>query len=107
MEPRSIERGNFTWLPTKTPNQPASMEPRSIERGNIRCDAIATDHERASMEPRSIERGNLTQGRQRLCRRTVLQWSHARLSVETPRSRSGSEAHAWLQWSHARLSVET
>ena len=38
---------------------------------------------------------------------TLLQWSHAQSSVETPFLMAGGIPRTWLQWSHAQSSVET
>ncbi len=117
MEPRSIERGNIItvadrayitirlqWsharLSVETSNgaakrgngQRASMEPRSIERGNLSRLRRFARSGIASMEPRSIERGNICEGTKLNPLLILLQWSHARLSVETMRVRLQPQA---------------
>ncbi len=59
------------------------------------------------MEPRSIERGNAGNRQVKGNIMWTLQWSHARLSVETIYKFIGHYFLRSLQWSHARLSVET
>ena len=127
MEPRSFKRGNRRHSDRHT-DKMASMEPRSFKRGNTRFRQVSATSiacfngatliqawkpasvdangsaAAASMEPRSFKRGNAL--RTSLWRRrSMLQWSHAHSSVETPCR--APLAAAQLQWSHAHSSVET
>ena len=84
MGPRSIDRGNGTFVRQLADVDRASMGPRSIDRGNgfarYDDDAFA----RASMGPRSIDRGNWVPSVV-LSKGWELQWGRGRSTAEIAR----------------------
>src|SRR5437764_1266031 len=85
----------------------ASMEPRSDERGNATSVAGAPLVNCGFNGATLISRWKSSLASLPRPSSTLLQWSHAHLSVETSIDWPQTRPTPVLQWSHAHLSVET
>ena len=83
------------------------MGPRFFKRGDTHSGRAVRQSQPASMGPRFFKRGDCRRLIVCVAPRSVLQWGHASLSVETLEPVGDKLHELLLQWGHASLSVET